>query len=430
MIGATSCRRSGVPAPGNAQPSSPSGARSRPSALFDAAAAAALDAAVTLREHRRQRARLARGQPQPQQVAPARRLGPVLEGRAVVQQRVVVNELHVAGLQRHREMQRRVVAQRVEQVQRFDLQLARGRRIGEALRRIDVLALVDRRQPAVEPAEHRDLEIRLRTRRHFAASVGGQRLEQLGCQVGAPRAQLVVQRGRRDQRRQPAAPRRLQAQQADDVGRIGVEGLPFVGLVDAHVRIAGRQARGRARAPAHGPARSAIAPRPGGTPSRRRRWRSGGAPSRPPAGHATARSRGPPANRGAGAAAAAPAAAARIALASAWPGRCARASRLRRHRPVPPVHRHRGFRSIRRCAPPCRAPARRWRCRCARADRKAACSSQQVSVLSQQRRALALYGWIRWGRTAVPCLENRQLPDEKVHHRDSGCVQHSDIDSC
>ena len=107
------------------------------------------------------------------------------------------------------------------------------RRIGEALRRIDVLALVDGAEETLVPVEHRDLEIRLHARRHFAAPVGGDGLEQQTQQVRPAPTHLVEDGARADQRRQAAAFRRLQAQQADDVAGIGVEGLTHMRLVDA-----------------------------------------------------------------------------------------------------------------------------------------------------------------------------------------------------
>jgi hypothetical protein len=47
-----------------------------------------------------------------------------------------------------------IVGQRIEQVERLDMGRREPRRVGEALRRIDVLALVDRGQEALVPVEH------------------------------------------------------------------------------------------------------------------------------------------------------------------------------------------------------------------------------------------------------------------------------------
>ena len=130
------------------------------------------------------------------------------------------------------------LASEIEQVERLDMGGREPRRVGEALRGVDVLALVDRRQEAPVPAEHRNLEIGLLAFRHLAAPVGGDRLEQQLQQVGPAAAHLVEDRGRTHQRRQAAGLCRLEAQQADDVAGIGVIGLALVGLVDAHVGIA------------------------------------------------------------------------------------------------------------------------------------------------------------------------------------------------
>src|SRR5262245_53459401 len=67
----------------------------------DAAAVARRDGAVALGVDRGQGARLGRGEPEAQQVTLLRRLRPVLEGGAVVQQGVVVHQLHVARAEFH-----------------------------------------------------------------------------------------------------------------------------------------------------------------------------------------------------------------------------------------------------------------------------------------------------------------------------------------
>src|SRR5204863_2244888 len=59
----------------------------------DAAAIADRDAAVAFCKNRRQRSGAGRGQPQAQQVPLALGLGPVLVGRAGVQDRMIVQEL-------------------------------------------------------------------------------------------------------------------------------------------------------------------------------------------------------------------------------------------------------------------------------------------------------------------------------------------------
>ena len=61
----------------------------------------------------------------------ALRLGPVLEVVARVQDLVVVQELHVAGRERHREMDRGIVRDLVHQVHRLELRLGEPPRLGK-----------------------------------------------------------------------------------------------------------------------------------------------------------------------------------------------------------------------------------------------------------------------------------------------------------
>ena len=79
------------------------------------------DAAVARRVHLRKRPRLERRQPQPEKVTMPLGLGPVLEIGARVQDLVVVQQLDVPWAEIHREMDRRVVAQVVEEVHGRDL---------------------------------------------------------------------------------------------------------------------------------------------------------------------------------------------------------------------------------------------------------------------------------------------------------------------
>src|SRR5260370_40395200 len=65
----------------------------------------------------RQGTRGGRGQPQSQQMALARRLEEVLERGSIVQNRMVVHELHIAGFELHRQVQRGVVRTFVEQIE-------------------------------------------------------------------------------------------------------------------------------------------------------------------------------------------------------------------------------------------------------------------------------------------------------------------------
>ncbi len=68
-----------------------------------------------------------RCQPQPEQMSFALRLRPIFKGRSVVQQSMIVNELHVAGQKLHRKEQSRIIRQGVEQVEGLLLFWGEGR---------------------------------------------------------------------------------------------------------------------------------------------------------------------------------------------------------------------------------------------------------------------------------------------------------------
>src|SRR4030095_6798487 len=114
----------------------------------------------------------------------------VVERRAVVQQGVVVYELQIAALERHGQMKRRIVGKSVEQIECADIRWREARRIGETLRRIDVLALVDGRERIRVPVENRDREVRFLTGRYFTTPIGREWREQPHAGVGAERATL------------------------------------------------------------------------------------------------------------------------------------------------------------------------------------------------------------------------------------------------
>lgn len=101
-------------------------------------------------------------------MAPVLGLRPVGERCAIVQQRVVVDELQIAALQHHHEVQRRIVRQRIEQVEQAQ-QAHQVGRIG--VERLALAGLVDahvrfvRREPHVaHVSEHMTLCV-LRDRR-------------------------------------------------------------------------------------------------------------------------------------------------------------------------------------------------------------------------------------------------------------------------
>ncbi len=69
-----------------------------------------------------------------------------------MQQRVIVNELHVTRLKLHAKMKMFVVSQGIEQIERLDISRRQSQRIGKALRAVDVLALIEAREEALVPA--------------------------------------------------------------------------------------------------------------------------------------------------------------------------------------------------------------------------------------------------------------------------------------
>ena len=155
---------------------------------------------------------------------------------------VVVNELHVAGLQLHPKMQLGVIGQRIEQVQRLDVRRCQAHGALEPLRAVDVLALVEHRQAALVPGQRRDRHPGQGALGHFAPAVGGDRVEQQGQQVGAQFPHAVVEGFGADQQRTAAGLGLAKAQQADHVGAVGVKGLALGGLVNAGVGVFGRGA--------------------------------------------------------------------------------------------------------------------------------------------------------------------------------------------
>ena len=170
---------------------------------------------------------------------------PVLEGVAVVQERVVMHKLDVPRLELHAALQGacggaegrsrvpptsqrtprvrlhlhgRVVGQGVPEVEGLDVRRGEARRTGEALRRVDVLALVDRREAAVVEGEDGDGKERRCALGHLAAPVRRDRPQQRGQEVGARREDAVVERADRHERRRAAAEGAREAEERDCVG--------------------------------------------------------------------------------------------------------------------------------------------------------------------------------------------------------------------
>ena len=77
---------------------------------------------------------------------------------------------------------------------------------------------------------------------HFAAAVGGDRVEQFCQQVGTQFPHSVVNGFSADQQGAAAGLGLAKAQQADHVGAVGVKGLALRRLVNAGVGVFGRGA--------------------------------------------------------------------------------------------------------------------------------------------------------------------------------------------
>mmetsp|Transcript_15785 Transcript_15785/g.40558 ORF Transcript_15785/g.40558 Transcript_15785/m.40558 type:complete len:216 (-) Transcript_15785:24-671(-) len=157
--------------------------------------------------------------------------------RAVMQHGVVVHELAVAALQRHRQVQCRVVAQRIKKVECFDVGRRKARRIGEALCGFDVLALIERGEVILVPAEHRDKHVWQRSFRNLTTAISSDRLEQKLQKIWADPKHFVVDRFHADEKGDSARLRRIETQQSYHVGGVCVESLPLAGLVYTHIWI-------------------------------------------------------------------------------------------------------------------------------------------------------------------------------------------------
>ena len=118
--------------------------------------------------------------------------------------------------------------------------MARGqsRRVGETLRRIDVLALVHHGQESSVPAVDRDREKGLFPRRDFTPPVGRDVRKQIRQQMRPLPTQHVVHRHRAHEQRITAFARFVETEQSDHVGRIRMKSLPLARLVDPDVGIA------------------------------------------------------------------------------------------------------------------------------------------------------------------------------------------------
>lgn len=118
-----------------------------------------LELAVAGPQGFRQRQAIRAVEPQPQQMALALGLRPILEFGAVVQGLVVVDELNVPCLEFHLQMDVGIVRHRIEEIERFDLPLRQRRHVVETLGRIDVAPGVPAVEPPRVPTEDRTFNI-------------------------------------------------------------------------------------------------------------------------------------------------------------------------------------------------------------------------------------------------------------------------------
>src|SRR5262249_59457505 len=94
------------------------------------------------------------------------------EGSAIMQQRVIVHELDVAGAKFHVHVESWIVGVRIETIKRLDLPGRERGNVWKASRAFDVLPLIDDRQQIGVPVEDGDAKIRFRALRNLPAPVG------------------------------------------------------------------------------------------------------------------------------------------------------------------------------------------------------------------------------------------------------------------
>jgi hypothetical protein len=109
----------------------------------DAATVSRNHAAVALCEHLGQGARAGGSQPEPQEVPLVFRLRRIFESRPVVEQRVIVHQLHVTSSKLHEKVQSRVVGKPVKGVESLCLYGRERRDLGKTAGGFDVGAMVE-----------------------------------------------------------------------------------------------------------------------------------------------------------------------------------------------------------------------------------------------------------------------------------------------
>src|SRR6478735_470354 len=100
-----------------------------------------------------------------------------------MQQSVIVNKLHIPWLKLHAEMEKGIICECIEEIERLDVTRCQSRCIEKALRTINILALIETSQKSRVPTQHRDFEIWLFALRHLASPVCCDRIEQEGRKI-------------------------------------------------------------------------------------------------------------------------------------------------------------------------------------------------------------------------------------------------------
>jgi hypothetical protein len=108
---------------------------------------------------------------------------------------MIVNELHIAAIQLHQKVEPGIISQFIKKIERLDLRLCQRPYIRKPASRLNVLPLIDCRKQSRVPVENGDIEIRLFTFGHFAATVRFNRLKQYSSKIRSVASHLVKDRG-------------------------------------------------------------------------------------------------------------------------------------------------------------------------------------------------------------------------------------------
>src|SRR5262245_38529819 len=174
-------------------------------------------------------------EPEPQQVALAARS--VLVRGARVDDRVIRDQLQVAGRELHAETQLGRRSERLVEIEQLELELREWRHVGVSHRGAEVVAVPERRELAFRVTARRHREPAARAVSLLVARVEPERLVEPRRELGALREDRVVDR---DAARDPAGAalaRAAQTQEPDHVGEVAVRADLAARAIAAHVRI-------------------------------------------------------------------------------------------------------------------------------------------------------------------------------------------------